>query len=71
MVEISECEAILAGTSDAPKVKDHPMAGASYRLIVERLAELLNDDHMENTRVQLRKLIEKVVIHQGDITGRF
>jgi hypothetical protein len=41
----------------------HAQSAAIYGRAVEKLAELFSSDQIEESRVELRKLIEKVVIY--------
>ena len=41
----------------------YAQSAAIYGRAVEKLAELFSSDQMEESRVELRKLIEKVVIY--------
>ena len=63
MVEIAECEKVLARTPDAPNVDYHPQAVKAYREALETMAEKGNDPAMDEYRLQLRNLVSKVIIH--------
>ena len=61
--EIAELEATLARAPDPSNVDYRPEAVRAYRHAISTVAEKGNNPEMEEYRANLRKLIEKVIIH--------